>query len=97
MYNLYYWLCVALGGNQGVGGFSNRQAIKCPWYRANLKKVLFWIPEPCCTPLPPVTNCQTSFSKLTLSGGPFKTSQSKGGVGNCKPTTRRQDPPMCIA
>ena len=39
------------------------------------ENVLFGIPEPCCTPLPLTPNCQTAFSKLTLSVGPFNTSQ----------------------
>ena len=53
--------------------------------QGNLKNVFFClIPEPCCTPLPCFclghnlkTKCQTTFSKLTLSGGPFQTSQKR--------------------
>ena len=57
--------------------------VKGQWYKNNS---FFLIPEPCCTPLPCFVgshfgsnNCQTAFSKLTLSGGPFKTSQRAGG------------------
>ena len=88
---------IAPGSTDGGSAGAHRQEIKGPWYRATLKKVfsddfrallhtlaLFFG----CHTLK--RTCQTAFSKLTLSGTPFETSQAQGeAAGMSRGSARR--------